>query len=152
LKLFSIPTATSNKDLSIFLNIGKSFFFRILGMLFNFLTIPITLRILKSNEYGIWVTIFSLVSWVTLMDVGIGSGFRIKFTEEITKKDFKEAAKYLQTFYLSTSILALVFTIIIFVLYGIFDFKNSIAFSTGLLTFDQSPKSSLKYSSIQKTN
>jgi len=130
LKLFSIPTATSNKDLSIFLNIGKSFFFRILGMLFNFLTIPITLRILKSNEYGIWVTIFSLVSWVTLMDVGIGSGFRIKFTEEITKKDFKEAAKYLQTFYLSTSILALVFTIIIFVFYGIFDFKKILNFKS----------------------
>ena len=130
MKLFSIPTATSNKDLSIFLNIGKSFFFRILGMLFNFLTIPITLRILKSNEYGIWVTIFSLVSWVTLMDVGIGSGFRIKFTEEITKKDFKEAAKYLQTFYLSTSILALVFTIIIFVFYGIFDFKKILNFKS----------------------
>ena len=124
MKLFSISTTTSNKDLNIFSNIVKSFFFRILGMLFNFLTIPITLRILKSNDYGIWVTIFSVVNWVTLMDVGIGSGFRIKFTEEITKKNFKEAAKYLQTFYFSTSILAGVITIIIFLIFIFFDLKK----------------------------
>jgi O-antigen/teichoic acid export membrane protein len=124
MKLFDKNLDATKKDLSIYINIGKSFFFRILGMLFNFLTIPITLRILKSNDYGIWVTIFSVVSWITLMDVGIGSGFRIKFTEEITKKNYERAGKYLQTFYLSTSLLALVITVIILIFFGFFDFKT----------------------------
>jgi O-antigen/teichoic acid export membrane protein len=93
-------------------------------MLFNFLTIPITLRILKSNDYGIWITIFSVVSWITLMDVGIGSGFRIKFTEEITKKNYERASKYLQTFYLSTSLLALCITVIVLIFFEFIDFKK----------------------------
>lgn len=80
-------------------NILGLFFARGYSVLVNLALIPITLHILGSYEYGVWITIFNVLSWIQIFDIGIGNGLRNKYTEAIAYKDFKSAKEYVSTAY-----------------------------------------------------
>lgn len=70
--------------------------------------IPLTLKLLDDYKYGVWITLFNVLSWISIFDIGIGNGLRNKFTAAIAVKDIKEAKAYVSTAYflmLSISIL-----------------------------------------------
>lgn len=66
-----------------------------------------------SNEVlnGIWLTIFSILTWITFFDFGMGNSLRNKLTESISKNDITLSNMYISTTY----ILMIVPTIIIIV-------------------------------------
>lgn len=79
----------------------------ILGLLFvkgysiaiNLALIPITLKLLDDYKYGVWITIFNVLSWISIFDIGIGNGLRNKFTEAIAKNQIDKAREYVSTAY-----------------------------------------------------
>lgn len=93
-------------------NIAGSFAVKGLSLIITLVLVPLTINLLDQEKYGIWITIFSVVSWFNLMDMGIGNGFRNKFAEAVAT-DKKELAKeYVQTFYSSMGLIALGFFIL----------------------------------------
>lgn len=70
---------------------------------FNFLAlmalVPITIRYLGENQYGIWLTLSSVFMWLGNLDFGIGNGLRNKLAESFAKEDYQSARKYLSTAY-----------------------------------------------------
>lgn len=70
---------------------------------FNFLAlmalVPITIRYLGENQYGIWLTLSSVFMWLGNLDFGIGNGLRNKLAESFAKEDYQAARKYLSTAY-----------------------------------------------------
>lgn len=70
---------------------------------FNFLAlmalVPITIRYLGENQYGIWLTLSSVLMWLGNLDFGIGNGLRNKLAESFAKEDYQLARKYLSTAY-----------------------------------------------------
>ena len=48
---------------------------KIIGILVNFLSVPLTIGYLGPERYGIWITIGSLLAWLSLSDFGLGLGF-----------------------------------------------------------------------------
>lgn len=81
-------------------NIIVLFIMRGLGIAINLALIPLTLNLLDDYKYGVWITLFNMLSWIQIFDIGIGNGLRNKFTEAIAKKDFKEAQEYVSTGYI----------------------------------------------------
>jgi len=77
--------------------------------------VPLTLTMLDSEKYGIWITLYSIVTWFNMMDIGLGNGFRNKFAEAVALNDHYKAKKFIETIYSSTVIIALGF----FVVYSI---------------------------------
>jgi len=66
-------------------NIGISLFIKGGSILISFLLIPLTLDYLNPYEYGIWLTLNSVLSWVYLFDIGLGNGLRNRLAEALAK-------------------------------------------------------------------
>lgn len=46
--------------------------YKILSMCLSYISIPLFLKYLGQQDYGLWMTIFSIVSWIYTFDLGIG--------------------------------------------------------------------------------
>ncbi|MDP4276311.1 MAG: MATE family efflux transporter [Bacteroidota bacterium] len=96
-------------------NILGSLAIKGLSILASLVLVPITIKLLNQEKYGIWMTIFSIVSWFNMMDLGIGNGFRNKFAEALAIGNKLLAKEYMQTFYSAMAVIACC----LFVLYSI---------------------------------
>lgn len=71
--------------------------------LFNFVAImalvPVSVSYLGQVEYGIWLTLHSILMWLVNMDLGLGNGLRNKLAEAFAIKDDKLARSYVSTAY-----------------------------------------------------
>ena len=90
---------------------------------FNFVTIllvvPLTLDYLGPIEYGIWLTINSLLVWVGYLDLGIGNGLRIKLSESLAQNDFEKGRIYTSTAYAIFSV-GMLFFLFLFLIVSLF--------------------------------
>lgn len=80
-------------------NILASLFVKGGGVLFAFLLVPLAISCLAPMKYGIWITLSSILSWSTFLDVGLGNGLRNKFAEAVAKEDPQLARIYVSTAY-----------------------------------------------------
>lgn len=97
-----------NRKSIIFKNVGLGIFYKILNMAIVFTTIPLLLNYLEKEQYGIWVTIFSLVNIVFFVDAGIGNGLKTKLSEALSLKNFQLAKSYISTAYIAIFLISLI--------------------------------------------
>lgn len=97
--------------------IYKSLFFSLLAqginILIGFLLVPVTLGYLNKDRYGIWLTLISVISWIYVLDVGLGNGLRNKLTESVADNDFIKAKGYISSTYFFLGIISIL-TLVIF--------------------------------------
>ena len=79
----------------------------------SLLLVPLTLSYLNEYEYGVWLTLSSVLSWIYILDIGLGNGLRNKLTEAIALDDLKLAKIYVSTTFYSL-------TFIVIVIYAVF--------------------------------
>ena len=78
-------------------NIGLSFVLKAMGVGISFLQLPLTISYLTEVEYGIWVTVFSTMNWINVLDMGIGLGVRNKLAISVSSNDIASAKSYIST-------------------------------------------------------
>jgi O-antigen/teichoic acid export membrane protein len=61
--------------------------------------VPLTIDYLSPMNYGIWLTLYSIISWFGLLDLGLGNGLRNKFAEARATGDMRAARTYVSTAY-----------------------------------------------------
>lgn len=76
-----------------------------LSILCSLILVPLTIDYVSSYEYGIWLTLSSLVSWLSFFDFGIGNGLRNKFITAIEQRKYRLARILVSTSYALISIL-----------------------------------------------
>jgi len=86
--------------------------FKGISIFLNFLVVPILILFLGKIEYGVWITIFSIVNWIFTFDLGIGQGLRNKLTEALSVNDNLKASQIISTSYIFISIFSLVILLI----------------------------------------
>jgi len=86
-------------------NIGISLFIKGGSILISFLLIPLTLDYLNPYEYGIWLTLNSVLSWVYLFDIGLGNGLRNRLAEALAKGDNALGKIYVSTTYFCMTVI-----------------------------------------------
>ncbi|MCE5177833.1 MAG: MATE family efflux transporter [Porphyromonadaceae bacterium] len=121
----------SSRSKTVKVNIIGSFIIKGLSLLTSLTLVPLTLNILDSEKYGIWITIFTLVNWFNIMDIGLGNGFRNKFAEVVALNNELKAKKYISTLYTSTVIVSLSFLIIYTLLHSFLNWENILNIPTG---------------------
>lgn len=52
-----------------------------ISILVSFLIVPMTINYVSSTQYGVWLTISSVLAWITYFNLGLGNGFRNKYAE-----------------------------------------------------------------------
>jgi len=101
-------------------NINKqiifSFILKFFSMGLGFLVIPKTLDILGNDQYGIWLTILSIVSWIVSFDVGIGNGLRNKLAESLAINDYELSCKYISTGYFALALIGFFIVLVVSIL------------------------------------
>ncbi|MCM1021030.1 MAG: hypothetical protein NC343_00050 [Muribaculum sp.] len=80
-------------------NIVAMFFLRGVSVLCTLYIVPLTIDYVSKYEYGIWLTISSLVAWLSFFDLGIGNGMRNKVIEAIERGKHRLAKVYVSTAY-----------------------------------------------------
>tara|TARA_R110002051_G_scaffold258990_1_gene318322 strand:+ start:1147 stop:2445 length:1299 start_codon:yes stop_codon:yes gene_type:complete len=100
-------------------NVSLSFVFKIFNMGIVYFTIPFLLQYLGKTNYGIWVTIFSVVNILFFVDAGIANGLKTKLTEALSLNNYKLAKEYISTAYVSIFFISFSFLLI-----GTFILKN----------------------------
>lgn len=78
-------------------NIIISFFCKGISILISFLIVPLTLGYVGKVEYGIWMTISSIITWFSFFDIGLGNGLRNKLAETLALNDKKTAKIYISS-------------------------------------------------------
>lgn len=61
------------------------------------LLVPVTLGYLNSYEYGIWLTLNSILTWINSFDIGLGNGLRNKLAIAMANDDKTLARIYVST-------------------------------------------------------
>lgn len=89
---------------------------------FNFFSlmaiVPVTLNYLGKTEYGIWLTLASILSWLINLDFGLGNGLRNKLAEALALNDIKLARIYVSTAYAVFSVGIISAFLIYFIIHG----------------------------------
>lgn len=87
----------NNRSKNVKKNIIYSFGLKSVGILLSFLLLPLTVNYLSEIEYGVWVTLFSVMNWVNFLDMGIGLGLRNKLAEAVSRDNLKDIQTYMST-------------------------------------------------------
>ena len=103
--LLKNPIGESSRSEKINKNILISFVLQFISIGTNFLLVPLTLHYLDTERYGIWLTLSSIVSWFSFLDIGLGNGLRNKFAEAVAKKDTPLAQMYVSSTYALLSVI-----------------------------------------------
>jgi O-antigen/teichoic acid export membrane protein len=102
-------------------NIAASFVIKGTNIAVGLILVSITINYLNRANYGIWITLTSLVAWFGFFDIGLGNGLRNKFAEAIANNNHKLARTYVSTTY---AILIIIICIILVLFYCINFFLN----------------------------
>lgn len=86
-----------NRSTIALLNVIMSFIIKGISILVSLVLVPLTLHFLDTYEYGLWLTISSILLWIDYFDIGLGNGLRNKLSEALVAKDMELAKEYVST-------------------------------------------------------
>ncbi|MBV9267577.1 MAG: oligosaccharide flippase family protein, partial [Acidobacteriaceae bacterium] len=72
---------------------STSFLSKALNIVIGLVSVPLTIRYLGTERYGIWLTISSLLTWMSLTDFGLAGSALINVIAEADGKDDRELAR-----------------------------------------------------------
>lgn len=96
-------------------NIVFSFGLKGIGIIISFLLVPLTLNYLNASEYGIWLTLSSLMTWINYFDIGLGNGLRNKLAKALTLKDYNLGKIYVSTTFAILTVIIISFIMLFFI-------------------------------------
>ena len=111
----------SSRSLKAKKNILFMFVFNGFNFFFNLLLVRLTLDYLGKTEYGIWLTLSSILTWFNYLDFGLGNGLRNKLAEALAKNDLHSARIYVSTTYAIFSSIILLLIIAFVIIYRFID-------------------------------
>lgn len=105
-------TSGSERSVLAKKNIFGAVFNKGIAIIISLLLVPATISYLDAEQYGIWLTISSLIAWIGYFDVGLVHGFKNKFAEAIANGDKILAQQYVSTTYIA---LVVIFGVVLLV-------------------------------------
>lgn len=122
------------KNNGIVKHIALSGLCRPISLVVNFLYIPIVLKFLGDEKYGVWATLLTILSWISYFDIGIGNGLRNKLTEAISEGRIDDSKKLVTSAYVFISAIMACLLIIVCIIARFIDWNKLLGVSP---TFDE---------------
>lgn len=70
--------------------------------------VPITLGYLNAYEYGVWLTLNSILMWINSLDIGLGNGMRNKLAAALAQGEKEQGRIYVSTtFYMLVGVMGI---------------------------------------------
>jgi O-antigen/teichoic acid export membrane protein len=122
----TIKYLTSGNPRSVLVkkNMLGSLFIKSTSIIINLLLVPLTIHYLNPTNYGIWLTLSSIIGWVSFFDIGFGNGLRNRLAEAIAKKEHGIARNYISTTYATLFIIMGVIILIFLIINPLLDWTK----------------------------
>ena len=80
-------------------NIISTFFLKGANIVIGLIIVPLTITYVNPTQYGIWLTLSSIITWFSFFDIGLGNGLKNRLIEALANKDYILAKTYVSTTY-----------------------------------------------------
>src|SRR4051794_29048692 len=97
-----------SRSINIIKNIFASFFIKGCSIAISLVLVPLTIHYVNATQYGVWLTLSSIIGWFSFFDIGLTQGLRNKFAEAKANGNDQLAQTYVSTTY---AILAIIFSL-----------------------------------------
>lgn len=128
----------TNRTLLVNRNILFSLILKGGSVLITLLLVPLTINYVNPVQYGIWLTISSIVYWVNVFDMGIGNGLKNEIAYSLALNDESNLKKYVSTSYVVLTVIATIIFVVFLLLNSFFDW-NKILNISGKINYDVQP-------------
>ncbi|HTE09718.1 MAG TPA: oligosaccharide flippase family protein [Chitinophagaceae bacterium] len=109
-------------------NIRKNVLFSILlkgaSIPVTLLLVPMTINYINPVQFGIWLTISSVIGWMNFFDIGMGLGLRNKLAHSLALNEYANINKYISTTYAALAIISFTFFIVFYFISYFFDWNK----------------------------
>lgn len=98
-KIFSKISSGNQRTVVVKKNILASFALKGVSIVTSFLLVPLTIEYVSAELYGVWLTLASILTWLSFMDIGFSQGLKNKLTEAIANDDWEKGKALVSTTY-----------------------------------------------------
>ena len=105
-------------------NSSISFITKGITILFTLITVPIVYNHLDKYQFGVYVTLTSIISWIDMFDFGINEGVRNRITEAIVDRNTIKVKKLISTAYVLLAIIAISVLLVYICLYRFINWQT----------------------------
>lgn len=105
-------TKGNARSVAVKKNIAASLVLKCISILISLQVVPLTIGYVNPTKYGIWLTLSSIIAWLSYFDFGFAHGFRNRFAEAKARGEMKLAREYVSTTY---AVLFLLFSAILLI-------------------------------------
>lgn len=105
-------------------NIVAGFGIKGISVITQLLLVPLTVNYISSELYGIWLTLSSIIQWISFFDIGFGNGLRNKLGEALALGHIKRAKIYVSTTYVIMTAIFSLLCMILYILIPYIDWTN----------------------------
>lgn len=122
-KLAGMLKREDQRSDKILKNVLLSFGVKAGSIVVGLLLVPLTINYINPMQYGIWLTISSVVSWMSFFDIGMGNGLRNKLAAAIALEQYDKAKKYVSTTYATLALISAALLLLLFLVNPLFDWR-----------------------------
>ena len=99
MKLPSILVSGDKRSINVKKNVLGSIIIKGVSMIISFMLVPLTIGYVSSDLYGVWLTLSSILTWLTFLDIGFSQGLKNKLAEAIAQTDWGKGKSLVSTTY-----------------------------------------------------
>ncbi|HEY3371200.1 MAG TPA: oligosaccharide flippase family protein [Prolixibacteraceae bacterium] len=114
-KLKNFITQGNKRSVEAKKNVIGSLVIKVMSIAISLVMVPMTLHYINPTQYGIWITMSSMVAWISFFDIGFTQGLRNRFAEAKAKGDQELARTYVSTAYFFIGIIFISIWIILLI-------------------------------------
>lgn len=93
--------------------LSKNILYNFIAVLVSLYSTRVVVNMLGVNDYGFWISLFAICSWIQFLDGGFGNSIRKSVSKSFSEMDYKSLSKTISNAYIGMSILTLVSIIIV---------------------------------------
>lgn len=106
-------------------NIKYSLILKIFSVLLSFYSVRLAFTFIGSqNIYGIWLTVISVLSWLSLMNGGLNNTLRNKLSESLAASNDEFSKKLISTSYAIMILISMGIAVLLLSMVSLVDFRN----------------------------
>ncbi len=125
---------TDAEERNLIINILLAFGVKGASLFVSMFSMPLYIRYFNNNEVlGVWYTILSMLSWISICDLGLGNGLRNYFTVAYSHKDKELAKSYTTSTYISLAVIVIPIVLVLCLLIPFIDINGFLRLSTSLV-------------------
>lgn len=121
----------NTRTISMKKNVLYMFLIKGCSIFLGLFTVPLTLGYVNKETYGLWLTISSMIAWMSYFDIGINNGLKNNLAAAFATSDYELGKRLVSTTY---AVLILIFIPVMFILLFVvqyLDFESILNISRG---------------------